>query len=299
MGMPRILLGRAAADCAFRLHDRPPRRHNASSISGGAARLNERSPHGRNRELRRPRLRRRRRQGDRARRCARDAGGAWLPAPERRRHLGRRDQRGAARGRLHRRGAARDHHRPRLPAVPGQGLGGQGAADRALAEHAARPRPLRGRRLPRVDPRAARGQGGAHVRRPRPSRVRRRPAVPLPPAGGRIRRDQARAARPPPRRDQARDRAGRPRRRARRADEHEHPRLLRAGPVREPEDRRDARDRRRRHALELPGLAVRLRRRHPAGLADLRHAARRAEAAGSRSAPACPSGRWPEAAPAR
>ena len=236
---------------------------------------------GRKRELRRPRLRRRRREGDRSRRCDRDARGARLRAPERRRHLCRLDQRGPARGRLLRRRAARDHHDPRLPAVPGQGLGGQGAADRALAEHAARPRPLRGRRLPRVDPRTARGQGNPHVRRPRPPRLRRRSAFPLAPAGGRVRRDQARAARPAPGRDEARDRAGRPRRRARSADEHEHPRLLRAGPVREPEDRRSARDRRRRHALELPDLAVRLRRRRPAGLADLRHAARRAQAEGA------------------
>ena len=38
---------------------------------------------------------------------------------------------------------------------------------------------------------------------------------------------------------------------ARGADEHEHPGLLRARPLPEPEDRPDARDRRRRHALEL------------------------------------------------
>ena len=48
--------------------------------------------------------------------------------------------------------------------------------------------------LPGVDPRTPRGQGNPHVRRPRPPRLRRRPPVPLPPPGGRIRRDQARAA---------------------------------------------------------------------------------------------------------
>ena len=160
-------------------------------------------------------------------------------------------------------------------------LGGQGAADRALAEHPPRSRPLRGRALPRVDPRAPRGQGRAHVRRPRPPRVRRRSQVPLAAPGGRVRRDDARAARAPARREEARDRAGRPRGRPRRADEHEHPDLLRARPAREPGDRRHAHHRRRRDALELPGLALRLRGR-AAGLADLRDAARRAEAVGVR-----------------
>ena len=41
-------------------------------------------------------------------------------------------------------------------------------ADRALAQPVARPRPLRGRPLSRLDPRTARGEGRAHVRRPRP-----------------------------------------------------------------------------------------------------------------------------------
>ena len=45
-----------------------------------------------------------------------------------------------------------------------------------------------------------------------------------------------------------------------------------------PKHRPGARDRRRRHALELPRLAVRLRRRRRARVADLRAAARRAEA---------------------
>ena len=212
-----------------------------------------------------------------------------IRAAEHRRDVGRRDHRRAARGGLLRLGAARDHHGARLPPVPGPRLGGQGAADRALAEHAARPRLLRGRPLPRLDPRAPRGEGRAHVRRPRPGGVRRRPALPLAAAGDRLRRDHARAARAPARRDEARDRARHAGRRARGADEHEHPDLLRARPLPEPEDRPAARDRRRRHALELPRLAVRLPRRRGAGVADLRSAPRRAEAADRRSARACRS----------
>ena len=95
-------------------------------------------------------------------------------------------------------------------------------------------------------------------------------------AGDRLGRDDAPAARAPPRRRGARDRAGRARGRARRSHEHEHPDLLRAGPLRQPEDARDAPARRRRHALELPGLAVRLGRRRAARAPDLRAAARRA-----------------------
>ena len=47
--------------------------------------------------------------------------------------------------------------------------------------------------------------------------------------------------------------------------------------------------RRRRHALELPRLALRLPRRRGAGVADVRSAPRRAEAADRRSARACRS----------
>ena len=81
------------------------------------------------------------------------------------------------------------------------------------------------------------------------------------------------------------------RRRARSPDEHEYPGLLRAGPLREPADRPGARDRRRRHALELPRLALRLRGRRGARVADVRAAPRRAEAADRRSAPGCRSRR--------
>ena len=136
-----------------------------------------------------------------------------------------------------RRGAARDHHQPRLPPVQGPRLGGQGAADRAVAQPPPRPRPLRGHALLRVDQGAARGEGRAHVRRPRHAAVRGRSPLSLQAAGDRVGRDDARAARAAAGRDEARDRAGRPRRRARGADEHEHPDLLRARALGEPEDR--------------------------------------------------------------
>ena len=70
----------------------------------------------------------------------------------------------------------------------------------------------------------------------------------------------------------------RPRRRPGGADEHEHPGLLRARPLREPGDGPGARDRRRRHALELPGLAVRLRGRRRPRVAHVRAAPGRAPA---------------------
>ena len=207
---------------------------------------------------------------------------ARLQAAERRRHVGGSDQRRAPGRRLLGRGAEGDHHRPRLPPVPGQGVGGQGAADRAVAEHPPRPRPLRGRR--------ASTSGCA-------SCWPRRASTPSATSSTRLRRRSAFRSRLqvvasdvtkrellvlPRDAHEARDRAGRSRGRARGADEHEHPDLLRARPHENPETGETHMHRRRRDALELPRLALRLRPDEAAGLADLRDAARRAEAVGAR-----------------
>ena len=220
--------------------------------------------------------------------CSRSAASSRRTSPARPRARSRpRCSRPATGG-----GAARDHrHGPRLPPVPGPGLGGQAAAHRALAEPPPRPRRLRGRALPRPGCGSCLAAKGVRtfadlVRR----RTSRRPALPLRPAGDRVRRHDRRLLVLP------RD-AGRL---GIEPDELEVALAVRMSmsipiffePVRHRRipRRARARDRRRRNALELPGLAVRLRQRRAARVADVRAAARRAEAEGAGRSAAAPAG---------
>ncbi len=132
------------------------------------------------------------------------------------------------------------------------------------------PRDLRGQGLPCVDPAAVRREGHRAVRRPA-GRGRGRPSVEVPAPGGRLRRHASPAAPAAARRRGPRHGPRSPRGRGRGADEHEHPRVLRA--VHGEGARAGGGPGRRRHAVELPGVGVRLRR--GSRMADVRAQARR------------------------